>query len=188
MMTIAIGTRVNAPLDGIRILDFSTLLPGPMASLILAEAGAEVIKIERPHGGDGLRSYEPKWGDDSASFSMLNRGKKSIAIDLKRPETRERLIPLIQEADIVLEQFRPGVMDRLKLGYRDLIKIKPDLIYWESVTKSGVLIVEGARDRQSPGVVCVNGSDVRETTKPSCPARGAEGGQPDRRSRDLGFG
>lgn len=120
---------MNAPLDGIRVLDFSTLLPGPMASLILAEAGADVIKIEHPDGGDGLRSYEPRWGDDSASFSMLNRGKKSLAIDLKRPETRDRLIPLIRETDIVLEQFRPDVMDRLELGYGDLVKIKPDLIY-----------------------------------------------------------
>ncbi len=120
---------MNAPLDGIRVLDFSTLLPGPMASLILAEAGADVIKIERPDGGDGLRGYAPKWGSDSASFSMLNRGKKSLAIDLKEPEARARLTPLIQDTDIVLEQFRPGVMDRMELGYRDLIKIKPDLIY-----------------------------------------------------------
>jgi len=120
---------MDAPLNGIRVLDFSTLLPGPMASLILAEAGAGVIKIERPDGGDGLRGYAPKWGDDSASFSMLNRGKKSLAIDLKEPEARARLIPLIRETDIVIEQFRPGVMSRLELGYQDLIKVKPDLIY-----------------------------------------------------------
>lgn len=118
-----------APLEGIRVLDFSTLLPGPMASLILAEAGAEVLKIERPGSGDDLRAHPPIWGDDSASFSLLNRGKKSLAIDLKAPATRARLTPLIREADIVLEQFRPGVMDRLGLGHADLTEIKPDLIY-----------------------------------------------------------
>ncbi|MGI9491143.1 MAG: CaiB/BaiF CoA transferase family protein [Geminicoccaceae bacterium] len=120
---------MDAPLSGIKVLDFSTLLPGPMASLILAEAGADVIKVERPEGGDGLRGYAPKWGDDSASFALLNRGKKSLALDLKEPAARARLRPFIREADIVLEQFRPGVMDRLGLGYRDLIKVKPDLIY-----------------------------------------------------------
>ena len=120
---------MSAPLEGIRVLDFSTLLPGPMASLILAEAGAEVIKIERPESGDPLRDYHPTWGEDGASFSLLNRGKKSLAIDLKGPAARAQLHPLIQKADVVLEQFRPGVMDRLGLGYADLIKIKSDLIY-----------------------------------------------------------
>ncbi|MGI9449041.1 MAG: CaiB/BaiF CoA transferase family protein [Geminicoccaceae bacterium] len=120
---------MDAPLSDIKVLDFSTLLPGPMASLILAETGADMIKIERPDGGDGLRTYPPKWGDDSVSFALLNRGKKSLALDLKEPAARARLLPFFRETDIVLEQFRPGVMDRLGLGYRDLIKIKPDLIY-----------------------------------------------------------
>ena len=97
------------PLEGIRVLDFSTLLPGPLATLILAEAGAEVIKIERPGIGDEMRRYTPKLGDDSVNFAMLNRGKRSLAIDLKEPGAIERLAPLIREADIVLEQFRPGL-------------------------------------------------------------------------------
>ena len=71
------------PLRGLKVLDFSTLLPGPMATLFLAEAGAEVIKVERPGSGEDMRYYPPKWGDSSINFSLLNRGKKSIAVDLK---------------------------------------------------------------------------------------------------------
>ncbi len=122
-------TLSDQPLDGVRVLDFSTLLPGPMAGLILAEAGAEVIKIERPGTGEDMRHYTPKWGSDSAYFCMLNRGKKSLAIDLKDPQTRERLDPLIASADVVLEQFRPGVMDRLGLGYEHMRRIRDDIIY-----------------------------------------------------------
>ncbi|MGB6056384.1 MAG: CoA transferase, partial [Burkholderiaceae bacterium] len=117
------------PLEGIRVLDFSTLLPGPMATLVLAEAGAEVIKIERPGRGDEMRSYVPKFGDDSVNFALLNRGKRSIALDLKQPDAVARLRPLIESADIVIEQFRPGVMARLGLGYDALAAINPRLIY-----------------------------------------------------------
>ncbi|MDX1541261.1 MAG: CaiB/BaiF CoA-transferase family protein [Geminicoccaceae bacterium] len=118
-----------APLDGVRVLDFSTLLPGPMATLLLAEAGAEVIKIERPGSGDEMRGYEPKLGTDSANFALLNRGKRSIALDLKDEKVRDELMPLIEAADVLVEQFRPGVMDRLRLGYGDLKERNPKLIY-----------------------------------------------------------
>ncbi|MGE0629904.1 MAG: CaiB/BaiF CoA transferase family protein [Hyphomicrobiaceae bacterium] len=117
------------PLDGLLILDFSTLLPGPMATLLLAEAGAEVIKIERPGRGDEMRSYDPKWGRDSINFALLNRGKKSIALDLKDARDRDRLLPLLERADVLVEQFRPGVMKRLGLGYEDVVKINPRIIY-----------------------------------------------------------
>jgi len=117
------------PLGGIRVLDFSTLLPGPLATLILAEAGAEVIKIERPGRGDEMRSYTPKFGSDSVNFALLNRGKRSIAIDLRAAGAVERLMPLIESADVLVEQFRPGVMDRLGIGYEALAKINPRLIY-----------------------------------------------------------
>lgn len=117
------------PLAGVRVLDFSTLLPGPLATLLLAEAGAEVIKIERPGRGDEMRSYVPKFGPDSVNFAMLNRGKRSLAIDLKAPRAVERLRPLIESADIVVEQFRPGVMDRLGLGYEALKTINPRIVY-----------------------------------------------------------
>ncbi|SEJ66346.1 Crotonobetainyl-CoA:carnitine CoA-transferase CaiB [Sphingobium sp. AP50] len=116
-------------LSGLKVLDFSTLLPGPMATLFLAEAGAEVIKIERPGKGEEMRSYVPRWGQDSVNFAMLNRGKKSLAVDLKNADDRARLAPLLEDADILVEQFRPGVMSRLGLGYEDVAKINPGIIY-----------------------------------------------------------
>jgi len=117
------------PLAGLRVLDFSNLLPGPYATLILLEAGAEVLKIERPDGGDELRAGTPRWGDTSLGFALLNSGKRSIALDLKSAAERERLLPLLREADILVEQFRPGVMDRLGLGYEVVKAINPGLIY-----------------------------------------------------------
>ena len=116
-------------LEGLKVLDFSTLLPGPMASLFLADAGAEVIKVERPASGEEMRSYVPKWGVDSINFNMLNRGKKSLAIDLKSPASPAILDPLLRDADVVIEQFRPGVMKRLGLGYEDVCRLNPDIIY-----------------------------------------------------------
>jgi crotonobetainyl-CoA:carnitine CoA-transferase CaiB-like acyl-CoA transferase len=117
------------PLAGIRVLDFSTLLPGPLAGLLLAEAGADVIKVERPGGGDEMRDYEPRFGDSSVNFTLLNRGKRSLAFDLKAPDAVARLTPLIESADVLIEQFRPGVMTRLGLGYEAARAINPRLIY-----------------------------------------------------------
>jgi crotonobetainyl-CoA:carnitine CoA-transferase CaiB-like acyl-CoA transferase len=117
------------PLQGLRVLDFSTLLPGPLASLMLAEAGAEVTKIERPGVGDDLRSYEPAIGGESVLFALLNRGKSSLALDLKNPADNARAKELAAQADIVVEQFRPGVMDRLGLGYQAVAAANPGVIY-----------------------------------------------------------
>ena len=100
-----------------------------MATLLLAEAGAEVIKIERPGSGEELRSYQPRFADTSVPFALLNRGKRSIAIDLKAPDSQARLRPLLETADVVLEQFRPGVMERLGLGYPALSAFNPRLVY-----------------------------------------------------------
>jgi alpha-methylacyl-CoA racemase len=122
---------VNAggALEGLRVLDFSTLLPGPLASLMLAEAGAEVTKVERPGVGDEMRSYPPHRGGESALFALLNRGKKSVAVDLKQPGALDRLQPLLAKADVLIEQFRPGVMERLGLGYEQLRERCPRLVY-----------------------------------------------------------
>lgn len=136
------------PLEGIRVLDFSTLLPGPLATLILAEAGAEVIKIERPGGGDEMRGYAPKFGADSVNFALLNRGKRSIAIDLKASGAVERLVPLIRSADVIVEQFRPGVMDRLGLGFDAVARLNPRIVYC-SITgygRSGPRAMTAAHD------------------------------------------
>src|SRR5215472_18150609 len=116
------------PLSGLTVLDFTTLLPGPLATLMLAEAGAEVIKIERP-GDDELRSFAPPLGRDSAVFALLNRGKRSLVLNLKNGVDRARLAPLVSRADILVEQFRPGVMERLGLGYAAVRQANPRLIY-----------------------------------------------------------
>lgn len=116
------------PLSGTLVIDFTTLLPGPLATLLLAEAGAEVIKVERP-GGEDLRQYPPRFDGDSAMFALLNRGKTSLVLDLKSDADRAELQPLIARADVLVEQFRPGVMERLGLGYRALAAINPRLVY-----------------------------------------------------------
>ena len=119
---------MSLPLDGIVVLDFTTLLPGPLAALMLAEAGAEVIKIERP-GGEDMRRFQPMVDGESALFAMLNRGKSVLTLDLKDEAARAELMPLLARADILIEQFRPGVMARFGLGYDDIRAINPKLIY-----------------------------------------------------------
>jgi crotonobetainyl-CoA:carnitine CoA-transferase CaiB-like acyl-CoA transferase len=116
------------PLSGVLVLDFTTLLPGPLATLMLAEAGAEVIKVERP-GGEDMRRYQPRFDGESAMFALLNRGKTSVVADLKDKAGRDKLLPLIERADVLVEQFRPGVMARLGLGYDAVKAINPKLIY-----------------------------------------------------------
>src|SRR5262249_44046740 len=93
------------PLEGVFVLDFSTLLPGPMASLLLAEAGAEVVKVEPLGAGENMRSYHPQWGPFSVNFALLNRGKKGIALDLKDKAAREKFQLLVDKADVIVEQF-----------------------------------------------------------------------------------
>lgn len=117
------------PLAGVKVVDLSTLLPGPLCSLLMAEAGADVLKIERPAGGDEMRAYTPKLGSESVNFGLLNRGKRSVALDLKSEVGRGAALELIDEADVLIEQFRPGVMDRLGLGYETLAARNPRLVY-----------------------------------------------------------
>lgn len=118
-----------APLSGIEVIDFSTLLPGPLATLLLAEAGATVIKIERPGGGDEMRGYEPRLGQTSVNFALLNRGKQSLELDLKSAAGREVLERRLAHADVLIEQFRPGVMERLGIGYDAVSSINPRIVY-----------------------------------------------------------
>jgi CoA:oxalate CoA-transferase len=118
----------KAPLQGIRVLDFSIMLAGPYCARLLADVGAEVVKIEPPEGDD-MRLRTPLRDGHSAYFGQLNAGKKSLALDLKNAEAIRLVHRLAAEADIVVENFRPGVMDRLGLGYEALRKINPRLIY-----------------------------------------------------------
>ncbi|CRM72752.1 CaiB/BaiF CoA transferase family protein [Pseudomonas sp. 58 R 12] len=120
---------MSGPLASLKVLDFSTLLPGPFASLMLADMGAEVLRIESPTRPDLLRVLPPHDQGVSASHAYLNRNKRSLALDLKQPEALEIVRALVKAYDIVLEQFRPGVMERLGLGYEALKAINPKLIY-----------------------------------------------------------
>lgn len=117
------------PLSSVRVLDLTRLLPGPYCTLILADFGAEVIKIEEPTIGDYARADEPKLGEDSAFFHSINRNKKSVCIDLKTEQGKKHFLQLVEESDVLVESFRPGVMDRLGLGYDELKKVQPSLIY-----------------------------------------------------------
>ncbi len=117
------------PLSSLKILDFSTLLPGPFASLLLADMGAEVLRVESPSRVDLLRVWPPHDGDVSASHAYLNRNKRGMSLDLKHPEAVAIIQQLVLDYDIVLEQFRPGVMDKLGVGYAALKAINPKLIY-----------------------------------------------------------
>jgi alpha-methylacyl-CoA racemase len=117
------------PLEGLFVLDFSTLLPGPLATLLLVEAGAEVVKIEPPGRGEEIRSHTPKWGHESVTFALLNRGKRSVALDLKDVAQRGRMQPLVKRADVIVEQFRPGVMKRLGLDYESVVDLNPTVVY-----------------------------------------------------------
>lgn len=116
-------------LSGLKVLDFSTLLPGPFASLYLADMGAEVIHIESATRPDLIRLFPPYANGQATSHSYLNRNKQSITLDLKSLESIQLIHDKIAEFDIVLEQFRPGVMQRLGLDYASLAKINPRLIY-----------------------------------------------------------
>lgn len=124
------------PLDGVKVLDLSTLLPGPLATLMLADAGADVVKLERPGRGDEMRSYEPRFGEASANYAVLNRGKRAYAVDFKDPGQRDRVLALAAEADVVVEQFRPGVADRLGLGY-DAVRARNPRVVYCSITGYG---------------------------------------------------
>jgi crotonobetainyl-CoA:carnitine CoA-transferase CaiB-like acyl-CoA transferase len=118
------------PLSSLKILDFSGLLPGPYASMMLADLGAEVLRVESPTRPDLVRSIHPfDQNGESAAHGFLNRSKRAIALDLKKPEATGIIKRLVAKYDIVLEQFRPGVMGRLGLGYEDLREANPRLIY-----------------------------------------------------------
>ena len=120
------------PLDGLRVVDFSQFLAGPACSLRLADLGAEVIKIERPGVGDICRKLyvaKQKIGDESTIFLAINRNKKSIALDLKNEDDKAKIYELIKTADVVIQNFRPGVAERLGIDFKTLTLLNPKLVY-----------------------------------------------------------
>ena len=123
------GEFMTSALEGIRVLDLSRMLPGPYCSMMLADLGAEVIKVEEPTLGDPTRHSPPIVDGRSVPFSQVNRNKKSIALDLKQVAGREIFLKLASRADCVLEQFRPGVVDRLGINYAAVAEVNPGIIY-----------------------------------------------------------
>lgn len=160
-------------LQGIRVLDLSRLLPGPYASMLLGDMGAEIIKVEEPGVGDYMRQFTPQVEGTGVFFLAVNRNKKSVTLNLKKERGREILGSMIKKADVLLESFRPGVMDGLGLGYDTVREINPGLVYCSLsgygqdgpyrdraghdlnyLAVSGVLGITGVRDGQPvmPGV------------------------------------
>jgi crotonobetainyl-CoA:carnitine CoA-transferase CaiB-like acyl-CoA transferase len=157
------------PLQGVRVLDLSRLLPGPWATLVLADLGADVVKVEDPLGGDYLRWMPPLVGEQSGYFHALNRNKRSIALDLRQPRGAEVLRRLVRRFDVVVESFRPGVMDRLGIGYEALSRENPAVVLCsisgygqdgpyrdraghdlDYVAQAGVLALNGTPERPAP--------------------------------------
>ncbi len=120
----------TGPLAGLRVLEMTQIMSGPTCGLLLADMGADVIKIEKLPGGDDARGYrDPHIHGVSAPFLMLNRNKRGLAMDLKKPQGRDLLLRMVQQADVLVENFRGGTMDKLGLGYETLREVNPGLIY-----------------------------------------------------------
>jgi crotonobetainyl-CoA:carnitine CoA-transferase CaiB-like acyl-CoA transferase len=169
------------PLQGIRVLDFTRVLAGPAASLALGDLGAEVLKIEPPGTGDETRSFPPFRAGESHYFLSVNRGKKSIVVDLKTAAGVALAKDLAAKCDVLIENYRPGVMDRLGLGYEALSAVNPRLIY---CAISGFGMTGPLRDRPSfdivmqalSGALSVNGEPDRPPTKLGIPLGDLVGG------------
>lgn len=130
------GESSTGPLSGIRVLELTTTVSGPMAAMTLADQGADVIKIEPPLVGDPARYLGPSRGGVSSMFASLNRNKRSVVLDLKDDDERAVFLRLVETADVLIENYRPGVLDRLGLGYETLSALRPELVY-ASITGYG---------------------------------------------------
>lgn len=128
-MTSVPNERPRGPLSGIVVLDLSRILAGPFCTLLLAEMGARIIKVEDPRTGDDARAYGPFIDGESVYFAAINRGKESVALDLKKPEDRAIFEQLLAKADVLVENFRPGTMDKLGYGWEALHAKYPRLVY-----------------------------------------------------------
>lgn len=155
-------------LQHIKVLDFSKLLPGPYATMMLADLGAEVLRVESPSLPDLIREMEPIDGKSSVAHQHLNRSKKSIALDLKKKEATEIVKELIQEYDVVLEQFRPGVMERLGLDYETLKQVNPNLIYCSlsGYGQTGPYRDRSGHDNNYLSLAGINGYSGRKQERP----------------------
>lgn len=171
---MCVGGKMMQPLENIRILDLSRVYAAPAGSMMLADLGAEVIRIEHPNGSDSMRDWGPFVQEQSTYYLCANRNKKSILLDLKTIEGRERFKDLVKDADIVLENFKTGDMARMGLSYEELKKVNPRLIYC-AVTgfgQTGPLAHEPGFDpviQAMSGLMHVTGSPEGEATKVGVP-------------------
>ncbi|MFT6913648.1 MAG: crotonobetainyl-CoA:carnitine CoA-transferase CaiB-like acyl-CoA transferase, partial [Paracoccaceae bacterium] len=124
-------TSSTGPLAGMRVIELAHIMAGPVCGLMLADMGADVIKVEKPTGDDSRRFVPPEIKGESAAFMMMNRNKRGIALNLKDPAAVAVLHKLLMTADVVIENYRMGTMERLGLGYDELAKLNPRLIYCE---------------------------------------------------------
>ena len=122
---------VGGPLSGVKVIELAHIMAGPVCGMMLADMGADVVKVEKPIGDDTRRMVPPEIGGESAAYMVVNRNKRGIALNLKEPEAIEVLRRLLSEADVVVENYRKGTMERLGLGFEELLKINPRLIYCE---------------------------------------------------------
>ncbi|HVH52890.1 MAG TPA: CoA transferase [Actinomycetota bacterium] len=167
----AIRTAIDAPLTGVRVVDFSRVLAGPLATMILADLGANVVKVERPGTGDDTRRWGPPFvGEDAAYFLSLNRNKRSVVLDLSTADGRGAARDLAVRADVVVENFRPGLMTSFGLDYESLASLEPSLVYCslvafsdegERASKPGYDIIVQALS----GLMSFTGHPGREPTK-----------------------
>src|ERR1044071_4479491 len=127
-MMPAMNSPLADALKGIRVLDLSRPLPGLFLTMVLADMGADVIKVEDPRVGDYLRAFPPAKGGIAGRFLAINRGKRSLALDLKAPAGRDAVLRLVETADVVVESFRPGVIDKLGIGYAQLAAKNPKIV------------------------------------------------------------
>lgn len=169
------------PLGGLKVLDLTRVLAGPFLTQMLADLGAEVHKIEAPGHGDETRTFAPHIGGESHYFLGLNRQKKSLVIDLKTPQGRQLVADLAAQADVLVENFRPGVMDKLGLGYEALSLLNPRLVY---CAISGFGMSGPLRDKPSfdivtqalSGALSLNGEPGRDPIKLGLPLGDMVGG------------
>ncbi|HQC15849.1 CaiB/BaiF CoA transferase family protein, partial [Mesotoga prima] len=162
--------NLSKPLEGISVLDLTRVLAGPFCTMLLCDMGANVVKVERPEGGDDSRSFSPFVGDDSAYFMSINRGKKSITLNLKTVEGKKLLERLIERFDVLVENFRPGVFERLGFSAQRLREINPRLIYTCSsgFGHSGPMSHRTAYDliiQGLSGMMSITGPDENSPTK-----------------------
>jgi formyl-CoA transferase/CoA:oxalate CoA-transferase len=169
------------PLAGVRVLDLSRVLAGPFCSMILADLGAEVIKVEELGRGDQTRTIPPFVNGESHYFLAINRNKQSVSIDLKKPEGRDLVLKMAGRADVVLENFRPGVMDRLGLGYESLEAANPRLVICSisGFGQTGPMRETASFDlvtQAMSGVMSINGEPDGPPTKMGIPMGDIGGG------------